>query len=58
MSCCDTGLAVAAIAAESGVIGEEVRLASRDVGGGLRQTDLSVPAFTAASASGRSNVNC
>lgn len=43
MSCCDTGLAVAAIAAESGAIGEEVRLASRDVGGGLRQTDLSVP---------------
>ncbi|MDO8981456.1 MAG: heavy metal translocating P-type ATPase [Afipia sp.] len=42
MSCCDTGLAVAAIAAESGAIGEEVRLASRDVGGGLRQTDLSV----------------
>ncbi len=43
MSCCDTGLAVAAISAESGVVGEEVRLASRDVGGGLRQTDLSVP---------------
>ncbi len=43
MSCCDTGLAVAAIAAQSDAIGEEVRLASRDVGGGLRQTDLSVP---------------
>lgn len=43
MSCCDTGLAVAAIAAKSDAIGEEVRLASRDVGGGLRQTDLSVP---------------
>ncbi|MBB5050952.1 Cu2+-exporting ATPase [Afipia massiliensis] len=43
MSCCDTGLAVAGIAAQSDAIGEEVRLASRDVGGGLRQTDLSVP---------------
>ena len=43
MSCCDTGLVVAAIAAGSGAIGEEIRLASRDAGGGLRQTDLSVP---------------
>lgn len=43
MSCCSTGLLVAEATAETRAIDEEIRLASRDVGGGLRQTDLSVP---------------
>lgn len=43
MTCC-AGLTATAMAANAQAAGEEIRLASRDIGGGLRQTDLSVPA--------------
>ncbi len=44
MSCCAPGADIAP-GGDAGSRAEEVRLLSRDVGGGIRQTDLSVPAM-------------
>jgi Cu2+-exporting ATPase len=43
MSCCASGAASEVALAERRRLGDELRLASRDLGGGLLQTDLSVP---------------
>ncbi|MGB3864170.1 MAG: heavy metal-associated domain-containing protein, partial [Xanthobacteraceae bacterium] len=44
MSCCAPGADIVP-GDDAGSRAEEVRLASRDVGGGICQTDLSVPAM-------------
>ena len=54
MSCCAPGAELALEMANPQTANEEVLLASRIIGDGVRQTDLSVPAFTAAAASRRS----
>lgn len=43
MSCCASGIEASAALTEPRNAGEELRLASRDVGNGLYQTDISVP---------------
>lgn len=45
MSCCAPGAELALAMIDSHIADEEMLLASRIVGDGLRQTDLSVPAI-------------